>query len=1781
MKKNKKWILPASLALAVVAIVAIAIILLFPQNTDYSFEPFVDSYETSKSYTSQDSNIVFDGVLDDAAWNDQRWLEVSHVTDQAIGVKMTSYFGTDGLYMAFDVDDYGVFFDEKRDAAYNSGIQLYISSMEGAKNITDCGYEISLAAGGQVKVKKYTGQMYELYLGRVYTEAVVKGELNSEDAKGYTMEAYIDYDLFGENGKQVYANVAIVRAMSETGSERQWYSFGQNDRGAAWTRAETWWTFGEEGLVAYDVTADTGEQGVIDGKPYVPGGDDYTFCLVPNQGYYAQQVMLGSEDLTSALYYIDGKTYCTVENVQSNLNIQVTFAQIPEANMNVSGKVSCADGTVTGAKVWAVLGGYEQALIVDAQGNYSGAIPAAKGIQLFASAEGFVPKAVAAQEGENNIRLEAMYFGENAETERKTANQTVWDLNRLYLDRVKLKTTDYAMELVNSQIYSKSVYASAKLKTDVKQGVDTRAGFTFYVNKEMSIFVALTMNGEVNQYNPEGKVNCTIQLITEINGERFWGPGGTIVSIEDQEKIMQMASGEGVPVAVHYNKGIIDVWVNGQQIGYGLYSKDENGYNRIDEDTPVAVGLQCWSSRAVYEELYFDGDYPERLYPSAPNWDLSRLDSGIAVSQLGDKLSSAMLTTKFYSKLCIKANVPLIARSGADLRAGFMLKNPQGKEVFVALTANGEKNTNNPNGELYYTVQVISGGYASWKVEGKITDTRTWEEILELAKNGGVPMTVYAENGKLTIGINGYVVAENVTPLDKNGSPIWAGNTAIAPGWATAGTTLTFTGVSYSATKPELKDPSLRQWDVSRGEEGIYNRTSEGGFASLLLSKEYAQNVGISARLPLIAQEGKDIRAGFVFKNEKGVEVFVSLTANGEKNTNNPNGDLYYTVQVISGGYASWKVDGKIVDIRTWNELHDLAAGDGIPVTAYMENGKLTIGVGGYLIAENVLPVNTDGTPILSEDTAVKAGLATAALPLNYTEVKLLDSKPELKDSNLRGWDLSSLQEGIVSRVEKPSKAEIVIWNTLREKYYLTSNITFPTAAEDVRVGYRFSDSDGNKVFVAFLRAADGTYAVQMIATPTTGGFNWVWNYKLNNISSIPDGGIPFGVAYDCGTFDLWVNGTKIGADVVPAISGTPVFTQDDLVCTGLECWSTTAQYHKLEAYDFNDEPQQPVTSTQTKITEGYTAADKYVVLSARLRSLTELQHDWSRNAILSVSGEANWQNYAFQIVYGTSSDKNLIKLNNNMGYDGVNILQEQWYNNAKLEKLFAEEGIEIKLIRMDTKAYLLVDMGDGFERLGVMTLPENAPTQFMLFAPNMDVRLNRVMVEVGKEAAEKALESGNADVLISSKGAAASTMIPGDYSDANYAVFEANIKALDAITYDWNSNIVVSVSGNTKWDKYDFQILYGTSATRNLVKLTNNTAGTFDGITVTQEQNINNSAFEKPFTAEGMDIKVVRLNTWAYLLVDMGDGFTLVGRMYIPENQATQFSVYNSKVGVQISNFRVSAGETAALKALDGIDLKVDQLSSAFAIPVGGTQWTIEGKVSFIDFSAGADYRFTVSSNKSEWKRMTLAYIHSEGKWKGQSVAQISGSWASAVIPNGQLLTADGLWTRWVRDGGVLSLYVSTDRENWVYVQNCDNCGSNSGVIYIFEANGDQNPVMEDLKIRVGLPADDTQEDPEGNEPTQPERQVESIMLKDLPDQVIYRVGDTFQIVDASYEVRYDNGDVEFGTVTEDMISEVDMSKSGIQTVYIHVTHNGMEALLSFTIEVIGDPEEYEPTVQ
>ena len=1518
IKQNRRMVLIAIMSVAIILLAIVAIIFGLKKAPDYTFEEYNNKYEAEeKKYENADSNINFDGELDDGVWGKKRWLDVEHLTDSTIHVRMTSYFGEDGLYMAFDVDDLGIYHNKNRDASYNSGIQLYLSSLSGAKDITGYGYEITMNAGNKTDVKIYQNGAYEMYPGKVEIATKIKGELNSADAKGYTMEAFIDYDMLGGEVDSVFANPAITRSFSDEKDERQWYCFGLESRGASWTRADTWWTFDREGLVAYDVSIDSTENGKIEGQSYAVQGDDYTFEVVPNKGYYAAYLLINNKDVTKDLYYNKGKTYYTVEGAKEDLKIKATFMPVPANKINISGKISDGSATIKGVKAWAVKNGYAEPLSVDANGNYSATVPAIEGLQIFVEAPEYVSACVTAKNGVNNITLQKEYFGENKSVKRSSSDVKFWDLKRLYENRVRLKSAEHGMQLVHSNIYSNSVYASANVITNASKGIDTRAGFTFYKDANTSVIIVLTMNGEVNKNNPKGVLSCEIQMITEQKGEYTWGNDGIVVPLENQKEIINAATSEaGIPVAVHYCNGMFDVWVNGEQVGYCIYPTNENGQNLLDANTKMAVGLECWSNKAVYENLKFDGNYPVRTLSNVAGWDLSQLNKGIAKSLINSGWTQAMLTTGYENKINISANIPLPLEKGKDTRAGFYFKNKKGEDVFIALTMNGEKNQYNPTGDLYYTLQVISKNYTSWDFTGAIEDISQWEYVKTAASSKeGLPMDVYVEDGKFTIAINGCKVAEDIYASDKNG------------------------------------------------------------------------------------------------KN------------------------------------------------------------------------------------------------ILADDTAIMAGLATSETKMVFTNVAINSEKPNFKDASNLYWDFSKISQGEVT-LNKKEGGKTILWPELRDKYYITSNIVLSPAADDVRSGYRFEDADGNAVYVALLCEKGGKYEVQVIHTSIEGETNWVWgsSYLDDTYGIKPDDtkGVPVEVLFANGKFSIWVNNKNVCSDVVLKVGEKEVFAQGTSVSAGLECWNTAGQFYKLAAYDkrqVNSEPIPEVITQQAGgeisiISGDYNKNDKYVVLTGQLKALDNMTHDWTQAIVLGVSGEAKWENYAFQLAYGQSSAVNLVKLINGKGYgnfNGVEITQEQWYNNAKLERPFSDGGMKVKLVRMNTWAYLLADMGAGYELIGKMHVDTNLPTQFTLYNDNTALSMSDINIETGKKAVLEALNNGPIPDAVTQQARDEIGVIFGGETNEKHVVMTGRLKALDNMTHDWSQTIVLGVSGTKKWENYAFQLAYGQNSDVNLVKLINGKGyGNFNGVEITQEQWYNNAKLEKPFSEEGMNVKVVRMNTWAYLLVDMGKGYELIGKMYVDTSLPTQFTLYNDNTALSMSDIDIKFGEKAVLDALNGATLDVCPTTY---FPINSTKWTLQGKLK------GDSTKLTRPVNRiayvgtDTWfNNLAVVYRTDEGfeKWGTENLH--SWSWADIDKSYIDLMNSGNMWICWERDGDTLSFFVSKDGENWTHISDNTNLGINVAGLYV-QSEGEFDTMFTDITLMVegveDLPSD-SEDNPVETAPIKYEPKVE-----------------------------------------------------------------------------------------
>lgn len=637
-------------------------------------------------------------------------------------------------------------------------------------------------------------------------------------------------------------------------------------------------------------------------------------------------------------------------------------------------------------------------------------------------------------------------------------------------------------------------------------------------------------------------------------------------------------------------------------------------------------------------------------------------------------------------------------------------------------------------------------------------------------------------------------------------------------------------------------------------------------------------------------------------------------------------------------------------------------------------------------------------------------------------------------------------------------------------------------------------------------------------------------------------------------------------------------------------------------------------------ITGNYSENDRYAVLTGNLKSSDVLSYQWEA-IVLGVSGKTMWENYGFQFIYGIIDNANVrgIKLNTEKGYgtfDEIEVVQEQWYDHSKLDNLFSDTGIDIKLVRLNTWAYLLADMGDGYELIGVMGGLENQPTEFTISNASSNVEMSNLSVETGKDAVLAAMSGMSLDVagtyfpldstswtiegklinnvsdwpsnqnriayvgtdgwnkniavmyrtdwgfsiwggesmsdwswadiesthiekLHSTNGgmwvrwvrsgstlslwtstdgtswkhvvenpmldtevqglyirsggdygsrltdvrmtatselplyeqAATSgesihtTSISGNYGSETYVVLTGNLKAEGTPKYDWSQNIIIGASGTTTWDNYGFQILYGTGDV-NMFKTLDRGFGNYDGIDIPQEQWYNNAKLDKIFNDNGIEIKFVRFDTWAYLLADMGDGYEMVARMVIPSDQPTQFTIYNIDTSIKVTDLTIETGKENVLTAMKGMNLNVDQITY---FPANSTEWTIEGKLTTdaTRLQDGTDNRIACVGKKADmWdasERAVAVIRNGSNEWK----VQVLFDWNESAIDvtHSELLTTDGMWVRWVRDGEWISLWTSVDKTAWECVVRSTNFGNDATGIYI-QSQEDYNTKMTNVAV-------------------------------------------------------------------------------------------------------------------
>ena len=322
-----------------------------------------------------------------------------------------------------------------------------------------------------------------------------------------------------------------------------------------------------------------------------------------------------------------------------------------------------------------------------------------------------------------------------------------------------------------------------------------------------------------------------------------------------------------------------------------------------------------------------------------------------------------------------------------------------------------------------------------------------------------------------------------------------------------------------------------------------------------------------------------------------------------------------------------------------------------------------------------------------------------------------------------------------------------------------------------------------------------------------------------------------------------------------------------------------------------------------------------------------------------------------------------------------------------------------------------------------------------------------------------------------------------GSETSTKYAVVTGTLKApAGTLAGSWpNIGIkVTSSTANSNWVD-TFQIIYHDGAGYSIKLPVGDNASTTDG--EGNKSNLQDSVYidreigkanlgvnlDAIFTADGLQVKVIRLDNWAYFLIDSGNGFELVHRMAIRTGASTAFQLVvdgaAASDSVTMSGITVTSGKDAAVNAFAKSKITLKQPSDwdessredSIYFPVNSTKWTVEARVSLTNYN---EYDLTIHNRSvyvspSGFGQGLAIFRENSGIWKIQDL----GTWAGYNITgsHAQMLYdgTGGMWIRWMRNGSGLSVYTSADGTAWSYLGTRSISADNDRGIYLDTQRG------------------------------------------------------------------------------------------------------------------------------
>ena len=185
---------------------------------------------------SIDENMTIDGVLSEDVWTNSK--NKLTAENAANGKKMDvyTYLGENGVYFAFDVKDNALFYNPGRRQSRNSGVEVYLTTLEHFALEKGC-VSVRLAPtgeGNEVAIEYYRPKAagnewtFSKVKGKYAGAAVINGTMNSEakDSEGYTAELAVSWELLGvESSDVIQYTASFVQALGYDDDVREANTF--------------------------------------------------------------------------------------------------------------------------------------------------------------------------------------------------------------------------------------------------------------------------------------------------------------------------------------------------------------------------------------------------------------------------------------------------------------------------------------------------------------------------------------------------------------------------------------------------------------------------------------------------------------------------------------------------------------------------------------------------------------------------------------------------------------------------------------------------------------------------------------------------------------------------------------------------------------------------------------------------------------------------------------------------------------------------------------------------------------------------------------------------------------------------------------------------------------------------------------------------------------------------------------------------------------------------------------------------------------------------------------------------------------------------------------------------------------------------------------------------------------------------------------------------------------------------------------------------------------------